>query len=40
VLADVIDLWNELTNGLGSFNSPAKANVTLVVKKQGIIRNC
>ncbi len=30
VSTDVVELWNELTNGLGSFNSPAIANVTLV----------
>ncbi len=39
VSADVVKLWNELTNGLGSFNSLAKLDVVLVVQKKGIIRN-
>jgi hypothetical protein len=38
-LDDVVELWNELTNGLGSFNSLAKVDVTLVVQKKNIIRN-
>lgn len=33
-LDDVVELWNELTNGLGSFNSLAKVDVTLVVQKK------
>jgi len=33
VLAHVVELWNELTNGSGSFNSLAKANVALIVQK-------
>jgi len=36
---DVVELWNELTNGLSSFNFVAKVDVTLVVQKKGIIRN-
>ncbi len=35
VLVDVAKLWNGLTNGSGSFNSPTKANVTLVVQNTG-----
>jgi hypothetical protein len=34
VSADVVELWNELTNGLGSFNSFAKVDVVLVVQKK------
>jgi hypothetical protein len=32
--ADVVELWNELTNGLGSFNSLAKVDVALIVQKK------
>ncbi len=37
VSADVVELWNELTNGSGSSNFLAKANVALIVQKKGII---
>jgi len=39
VLADVVELWNELTNGSWSFNSLAKVDITLVVQKKGNIKN-
>jgi len=32
VSTDVAKLWNELTNGSGSFNSPTKAYVTFTMK--------
>ncbi len=35
MLADVAKLWNELTNGSGSYNSPTKENVTLIVQNIG-----
>jgi hypothetical protein len=33
VLANIVELWNELTNGSNSFNSLVKVNVALVVQK-------
>ncbi len=39
VSTNVVELWNELTNGLGISNFPTKANVAFVVQKKGIIKN-
>lgn len=33
VSIDIVELWNELTNGSSSFNSLVKVDVALVVPK-------
>jgi hypothetical protein len=38
VSVDVVELWNELTNGSESSNSLTKANVAFIVQKKGIIK--